>query len=342
MTREGGLTGIGIRALEKAHGPPFLNFVLETEDLAEGWAVSVGTRLTVMDAGHRDAEFRSDLTVGPVVGALLDYYLPFPGSRVFIAPRIGLDSRRQRVAIEGDATGRYRTRRVLAGTDLGLALGTSSELRFGYQVAGLSARVKNGAPVLEDIEGVAHGPRAKWVYDGHDDWLVPRSGLRIAAEAQWLLKAPGQPSGFVHAQMSSSAFLPVGRRGRVFLVLGGSMAFDDHLLPFYQPGLGGPFRLGVYARDQFRGVRTAHAGIGYLHQVWRLPDLIGGPVYTGAWLESGWLTSGKALPKASHADLRPNVSAGFIADTPLGALFVTVSVAEDRAAFYGAIGRPLW
>ena len=342
VAQEGGLTGLGIRASEKPHGPPFLNLALETENLAEGWAVSVGTRLTVMDAGHRDAEFRFDLKVGPDVGALLDYYLPVLGSRVFISPRVRLDSRRQRVAIEGDAPGRYRSRQALAGADLGVALGSASEFRFGYQVAMLGARVESGAPLLRDIDGVAHGPRAKWVYDGHDDWLVPRSGLRIATEAQWLVTAPGQPSGFVHAQMSCSAFLPIGRRGRVFVVLGGSTALDDHLAPFYQSGLGGPLRLGAFERDQFRGVRTAHVGTGYLHQVWRMPDLIGGPVYAGAWLESGWLASGKTLPRASHANLGPNVSAGLMVDTPLGALFASVSVGNDRARFYGAIGRPIW
>jgi NTE family protein len=100
LAREGDRTGIAVRALDKPHGPPFLNLALEVENRADdGWEVSVGTRLTVLDAGGRDAETRLDLEVGPDPNALLDYYVPVASS-IFVAPRIGVDSRRQWVAVE--------------------------------------------------------------------------------------------------------------------------------------------------------------------------------------------------------------------------------------------------
>ena len=181
----------------------------------------------------------------------------------------------------------------------------------------------------------------RWVYDGHDDWFVPRSGTRIETEAKWLATAPQQPSGFAQARLTSTSFLPVGRGGRVFLALVGSTASDDRLSPLHQSTLGGPFRLGAFERDQLRGVRTGYAGTGYLHQLGRMPDLLGGPIYVGAWLESGWIEAGKAFPTASHTGLR-NVSAGLLVDTLLGALFASTSFGDDGPRFRIGLGRPLW
>lgn len=342
LARDGDRTGIGVRARDKPHGPPFLNLALEVESRAVGWEVAAGTRLTVLDAGHRDAELRFDLTLGTDPGALADYYLPVSGSRVFIAPRIALHSRRQRVAVEGEVTPGYRTRKVLGGADVGVAFGPTGELRIGYEAATLDARVENGTPLLQDLDGVEHGPRVRWVFDGHDHWLVPRSGTRIEAEARWLIAAPAQPSGYGRAKLTSSTFLPVGRQGRVFLLLVGDAAFDDQLPHLYQSTLGGPFRLGAFDRREFRGVHTGYVGTGYLHQVARMPDLMGGPIYAGAWFEAGWIEPGKAFPRTSHDHLTTTASAGLLVDTLLGALFVSASVGNGSPRVHVALGRPYW
>ena len=342
LLRGSGRTGIGVRARGKPHGPPFLNLALEVENRDAGLAVSAGTRLTVLDAGTRDAELRFDLALGRDAGAQVDYYLPIGGSPLFVAPRVDLHSRQQRVWLGGDVTADYRTRRALAGVDVGVAFGLRSELRAGYEASVLDARVQGGAGRLQDIDGVEHGARVRWVYDGHDHWLVPRSGTRIETEARWLVTAPGQPSGFAQARLTSSTFLPAGRAGRVFLALAGSTASDDQLSLLHQSTLGGPFRLGAFDRDRFRGVRTGYAGAGYLHRLGRMPDLIGGPIFAGAWLEGGWVEDGGALPRAGRDGLRPSVSAGLLVDTLLGALVASVSIGDDRPRFHVALGRPFW
>lgn len=224
-----------------------------------------------------------------------------------------------------------------------MALGRAAELRIGYEGAIVDARVENDSPLLEDIDGREYGARVKFVYDGHDDWLLPRSGIRLAVEARRLTRAAGQSSGFAEARVRSSMFLPLGGRGRVFLLLAGTEAFDDGLAPLYQSTLGGPFRLGAFERDEFRGVHTVYAGTGYLHQFGRLPDFMGGPIHGGAWIETGWIETGTALPEAGRADLAPNLSAGLLVDTLLGALFASASVAEgSRRKINITLGRPFW
>ena len=162
LLQDGERTGIGVRARDKPHGPPFLNLAIGLENRAAGLEVSVGTRLTFLDAGTRDAELRFDLALGPDAGARVDYYLPFGRSRLFFGPRAEIHSRRQRVSVEGDPTAGYRTRQALAGVDLGVAFGPRSELRVGYEAGGLDARVQRGAHLLPDVKGVGHGGRVSF------------------------------------------------------------------------------------------------------------------------------------------------------------------------------------
>ncbi len=319
LLRDGDRMGIGVRARDKPHGPPFLNLgvgVENVENPVAAMAVSVGTRVTVLDAGTRDAELRLDLALGRDRGARLEHYLPVAGSRMFVAPRVEWHSRRQRVSVVGKSMADYRTRRTRLGADLGVAFGVASELRAGYEAAMVDAfRLSNNDGMghcwqhIDGMkhcpDGLEHGARVRWAYDGQDHWLVPRSGTRIETEARWLVAAPEQPSGFAQApftqaRFTSSTFLPLGREGRVFLSMVGSMASgdpDDRLSPFYQSTLGGPFRLGVFERDQFRGVRTGYAGAGYLHRLGRMPDLFGGSIFAGAWLESGWVDNDGGSPR---------------------------------------------
>ncbi|MDE2865055.1 MAG: patatin-like phospholipase family protein [Gemmatimonadota bacterium] len=344
LARDGDRAGIVVRARDKPHGPPFLDLVTEVEYLGSKLDLSGGTRLTIMDAGTRDAELRLDLALelGWEADALLDYYLPVGGSTVFLAPRIGLHSRRHRVTADEDHAEEYRARRGLAAFDLGVAFGPRSELRIGYEGALLRAHVESGASSLQDLDGWEHGGRATWVYDGHDHWLVPGGGTRIETEARWMATVPGQPSGFVQARLTSSTFFSVGRGGRVFFTLAGSTTFDDQLAPFYQSTLGGPFRLGAFDRDRFRGVSTGYLGTGYLHQVGRLPDLLGGAIYAGAWVESGRIKAGDALTKSGQPDPGTGVSGGLLVDTLLGAVFASGSIASGSRRLHVGLGRPPW
>ena len=338
--------GIVVRARDKSHGPPFLNLALEVEDrTAAGWELSAGTRLTFFDAGSRGAELRLDLSVGPDSDARLDYYLPvLAGSPVFVAPRVDFDSRRQWFAApEDEERPRYRTRRVGGGADIGVALGRAAELRIGYEAAKVTAHHEAGTALLPDIDGREHGARVKFVYDGHDDWLLPRRGVRIATEARWLASAAGQSSGYAEARIRGSLFLPLGRRGRVFLLAAGTAAAGDQVGQLYRSTLGGPFRLSAFERDEFRGVRTAHVGTGYLHEFARLPDFVGGPIYGGVWIEHGWIET-RVLPSGvRRPEPAPSFSAGLLADTLFGAVLGSVSIAEGSGPRINAtLGRPFW
>ena len=85
----------------------------------------------------------------------------------------------------------------------------------------------------------------------------------------------------------ANRFWSLGPRNRVFLFGGVGTSFDDDPLPTDQFALGTPFRLGAYSAGELRGAHYYLATAGYLRQVGRLPDFMGGPVFTGGWLENG-------------------------------------------------------
>ena len=71
-------------------------------------------------------------------------------------------------------------------------------------------------------------------------------------------------------------------------------------------------RLGAYDAGEIRGAHVWAASGGYLRQVGRLPDFLGGPVFAGAWLENG-----DAFDDWRDTTWRSNGGAGVV-DTIIG------------------------
>jgi len=330
--------GMAVRVREKSHGPPFINLALELDNRADAVEFEFGARLTAYDVGGRDAEARLDVALGSDLRFEAEYLRPLAGSSWFVAPRISLRSRTQRFRIASDPIASFRTQRARAGVDLGVTLGPSSEVRIGYDVGVLDAGVRVGQPVLAARQGREHGARLRWVYDGHDHWIVPRRGTRLVTEVTWLVEAPAQPRNLRQATLDSATFIPAGDAGRVFLAIAGATSFGDVAVPFYQFTLGGPFRLAAFDPEQFRGSHTAYAGAGYLHRIGRLPDFVGGPIHLVGWVETG-----SAFERPRDAVAHSDLAGGLLVETLLGALLISGSVGDDGAgAFYVAVGRPFW
>jgi NTE family protein len=124
-------------------------------------------------------------------------------------------------------------------------------------------------------------------------------------------------------------------RNRLFFSGGAGTSFGDHPLPTEQFSLGGPFRLGALDAGAKRGDNFVLASSGYLRQVARLPDFLGGPLLLGSWIESG-----SAFEDWDAADFDTNISGGVIAETLIGAVFTGVSTGFDGSwRFYLGVGR---
>ena len=112
-----------------------------------------------------------------------------------------------------------------------------------------------------------------------------------------------------------------------------------------EPAIGGPLDpeglerwLTMLAGAGRYGSLGYDLAAGYLRRVGRLPDLLGGPIYLGAWLESG-----SAFETPRDAVVHSDLSGGVLVETLMGALLVSGSIGDDgSSAFYVALGRPFW
>ena len=134
---------------------------------------------------------------------------------------------------------------------------------------------------------------------------------------------------------TANRFWSHGPRNRVFVYGGFGTSFARDPLPTAQFELGAPFRLGAYDFGELRGSHYYIVSGGYLRQVGRLPDFLGGPVFAG-----GWLDNGDAFNEFSQATWRTNGSVGIVMDTLVGPVILAGSWGFDgRWRSYIGVGR---
>ena len=125
-----------------------------------------------------------------------------------------------------------------------------------------------------------------------------------------------------------------GGEPRLFVGASGGTSFGDD--PGYNDfALGGLLRLGAFNQGELRGDNYLLAQGGALFRVLRLPDVLGGNGYMGAWLESG-----SAFDEWDEARVQWQASGGFVLETILGPVFLggSVSLNDGSGRFYVNVG----
>ena len=114
---------------------------------------------------------------------------------------------------------------------------------------------------------------------------------------------------------------------------GGRRSFNSK--PISQFPLGYPFRLDAFNVGERRGDHYGVLTVGWLRQLGRLPDFMGGPIFIGSWFENG-----SAFNSGEPADFNTQAAVGIVADSLIGPLVAGTSVGLDGGwrAFI-AIGR---
>ena len=129
------------------------------------------------------------------------------------------------------------------------------------------------------------------------------------------------PQSFTTGEVRTSWFRRVRDRGdRMFVIGEGGTSFgEDPLVNDF--ALGGPLRLGSFNNDQLRGDNYLLFGGGYLRGVGRMPDVLGGSIFLGAWVEAG-----SAFNDWDEQDWKSDITGGAILETLLGPVFLGGSV----------------
>ena len=326
-----GKEGLLIRARQKTYAPPFVMLGVNLDNTTSSdFRFQLAARYLGFDMIGAGSELRIDAGIGsdPSLGATL--YRPIGSSGLFTRGYTGVRQRTFDLIADEVVVAQYRERRALVGGEFGVNLGGIAEVAGGVDIGRLSADVRAGDPGLPSLSGAESVAHIVYERDGQDSPVVPSKGWRLLAQARQFLTTPEiadvarTNKGLTQAEATVSSFWSVGRRSRVFVVAAAGTSFDDKPLPTEQFSLGRPFHLDAFAIGEHRGDHVLLGTIGYMRQIGRLPDFLGGPVFLG-----GWLQNGSVWESDTDADFNSQVGAGLVLDTLIGPVLVGTGVGLD-------------
>ncbi len=297
LSEASGGTQLVISARPKANGPAFLMLGVELNNIdASNFAMNLTGRTTVYDAVGSGSDIRLDFVLGTRQGFGAELYRPFFAPWLFAAPRAAADHGTRNLFLDGAQVAEYAVTRAGAGFDLGIAPGRNTEVRVGADAVYTDAALRIGGPLLPGAAGWERTASGQFVYDGHDNPVVPSKGVYVRVRARRFFDAPvatGEPTAlasidnprrFYQAEFDTTGVRSLTPRNRLFVRLAGGTSFDEH--PYFESFfLGGPFRMTAYQNDELRGAHFGLASAGYLRQLPRLPGWAGRHAYVAAWAE---------------------------------------------------------
>jgi NTE family protein len=334
-----------VRGRAKVYAPPFLMLGLNLENTTStDFRMTATARLLAFDVVGSGSELRVDGTVGsnPALGGEL--YRPLGASPLFVTAYAGVAKKRVDFIAGDEIVARYRLSGPRAGFSVGANVGARSDVRIGGYIGRTTATTAIGDASLPQVEGKDRVAEIEWRVDTQDSPIVPTGGVSSRVRLSRIADAPPKPAGsdarfdeppITQFEANANLFRSLRGRGRIFTYGAIGTSFSRHPLPTSQFVLGAPFRLGAYDTGEIRGSNEYVVTAGYVHQVGRLPDFLGGPIFAGAWLENG-----DAFEQWSNARWRSNGGMGIVMDTLIGPLLVGGSWGFDgRWRTYLGVGR---
>jgi NTE family protein len=337
MTQQNGQDGLLVTMHEKIYAPPTLQLGFEV-DGSESNDVdfTLATRLTFLDVAGYRSEWRTDFIFGNTYGIQSELYRPFsPASRWFFSPHAGASSSAFKIYRKSDPLAEYRLNGAQIGGDIGYGFSRFSEIRLGYEVGFLDARLRLGTAEFSSLNGRTGATRLRWLFDHTDDPVIPRSGVNAESNLRWYDTTPGQTNRFPVADTRVGFFQPITRPASLFVVAQGGTTFGYSSNGYPQFFLGGSNRLSAYGTNELFGDQYYFFRTGYLHDLLTLPPLAGKKVYAIASYEFGKMYG---FPNASKF---PNDFAlGVLAETAVGPMVFGGSVGDSgHRKWFFQLGR---
>jgi NTE family protein len=338
-------TELVIHATPKGYGPPFLLPAIDLHNIdSNAFSLTLRMRVAVYDTPLPNSELRLDAGIGTDQLAAVELYKLVGRRGLFVAPRLYFN----RYAVNGyeddEFVAEYRLKRTGGGIDVGYTTGLRSEVRLGYDASDVRLRLRVGRPTLPEASGSDNVASLRWVFDGQNSPMVPSRGLRLRTAMRYYFDTPDivDADGAVlrtakdvpQGEVVASWFRRVKTRQRLFLSGGAGTSFGE------DPGinqfrLGGALRLGALNTDEVRGNNYLLGVVGLLHEWFRLPDVLGGNVYLGGWLEQG-----SAYDRWADAEYESSLTAGIVIETLFGPTFLgySQSLNQGSGRFYISLG----
>ncbi len=339
LTNVGDEPGLLINVTERTNAPPVLQLGFSIDGSEPGNVTyTVGGRLTVLDVGGFGSEWRTDFAIGNTYGFSSEFYKKLTQtSKWFVAPQLHLSDAGEWIYSYNTPQADYRIGRAGGGVDVGYAIDRFSEVRAGYEIGYLNARLKLGTPEFASVKGEVSDERFRFISDHLDQPVFPRSGYFGQVNFDWMNKSPGASSGFPILEMKTEFFKPISHPGSVFLLASGGTTFSYEQTGIPQFFLGGTPGLLAYGSNEVRGDQYFLFRPGYMHRLFSLPPFVGSGFYAVALYEVGKMYNDNS---AGVSKLPMDGAIGVVANTALGPIFIGGSVgANGHATWFYSLGH---
>lgn len=326
IVNEGEQSGLLITVHEKNYAPPYLQLGFEVDGSESGDVnFTQAARLTFQDKFGYRSEWRTDVLFGNTYGISSELYRPLTAtSKWFVAPHGSASDTNFKIYRMNDPLAEYRLGRASIGADFGYGFGRFTEVRAGYEVGYLDAKLRLGIPEFATVSGRTGNFKFSLLTDHTDDPIIPRRGYRFDTVFRYIDTSPDATEDFPAMDLRFGYFQPVSRPGSIFLTGEGASTFGFSHTGIPQYFLGGPGRLSAYGTNELFGNQYYTFRAGYLHDLFTLPPFVGKKIYATASFEFG-----KMYGFENESKFPSDVSAGIVAQTALGPVFLGGSVGDS-------------
>ena len=343
QTEVNGQSGLSIYADPRENAPPFVKLGISIDGAdPDNVLFTAFGRITVMDKFGYGSEWRTDVSIGSLWELASELYKPLgPTTGWFVAPRAYLINQPFNVYDRGQDIAKYRTYQYGGAFDFGYAIDRFSQLRFGYDTAYFNSSIRVGIRALPTPSGRIGDSSLRYNLDTRDNPVVPRSGSEVNLRAGWTDASPGAPTGFPIAEVHVGTTHRISKPGSVFISAYGGSTFGHKNTGLPQFFLGGPNRLSAYGVNELWANQYFYGRLGYIHQLFSLPPLIGNKAFVVAEYELG-KTYGTptVLPLFPPSRLPNDGAVALVFDTLFGALGIGGSYGDSgHHAWYFRLGR---
>ena len=219
---------------------------------------------------------------------------------------------------DGNFVAEYRVKRTGAGIDIGyttgMRIGSPARLRRS-PTSGPRRRV--GQPSLPEANGSDSVASLRLVFDGQNSPLVPSRGVRLRAAMRYYFDTPDiveenddvlrSASDVPQGEVVGIVVQAGGTRQRMFLRRRRRDVVRSRPRNQQVPVWAVRSGSARSTSTRFAGDNYLLGVVGLLHEWFRLPDVLGGNVYLGGWLEQG-----SAFNAWRDAEYKASLSAGVV------------------------------
>ena len=263
------------------------------------------------------SRFLTDFFIGYDPGARFEYYHPFDGSSLFIAPGF-LVQRQHSSLYEGSTRTDFARDRVGGTFYVGTGTWRFVQLRVGMQT-GFDSYSKHLT-----VDGVTANntafinPEAVLILNSEDSGELPNQGTRINGSAGWSFRNHSYP----YMTTNFDHFQPITKKFSAFALGEVDSSFGRKLTFYDQFALGGLGQLDAYRYHEFHANTALAAGAGLIYRGLNPSNASFRP-YLASWYEGARLDLG-----SQGWQTHQSTSAGILMPTPLGITGLILAIDE--------------